>query len=102
MDAELLPCGTWPCPTTLSRPWPSSPVPRRPASSSARMARAKNSDAPDVTSEKEFILHLSAKIERWCLTTGLRQTFVPPLYGRDSAAQPERYVPEMRTNSRFK
>jgi len=25
-----------------------------------------------------------------CLTTGLRQTFVPPLDGRDSAAQPER------------
>ncbi len=25
------------------------------------------------------------------LTKGLRQTFVPPLDGRDSAAQPERY-----------
>jgi len=39
------------------------------------------------------------KLERACeprsvvlaLTTGLRHTFVPPLCGRDSAAQPERY-----------
>ncbi len=30
--------------------------------------------------------------QKSCLTTGLRQTFVPPLYGRDSAAQPERYI----------
>jgi len=76
--------------------WGGIPEPRNTSNTrrgryTRRLKSRSNCSAPPCISYDQAATQWKRGRESFeCLTTGLSLTFVPPLYGRDSAAQPER------------